>query len=89
MTTIQEELLAAIESTPESIFEQALNYLKYLKSKKNGSSVKLVAVTPEAGEPILRGAKAKYLLKVAGTWKGDDFEECLQVVYDTRTPTEF
>lgn len=27
---------------------------------------------------------AQSLLKYAGTWEGDDLEECLQLVYDTR-----
>jgi len=39
--------------------------------------------------PILRGSKAEDLLKFAGTWQGDDFEECLQLVYETRSPAEF
>jgi len=34
-------------------------------------------------------AGVKDLLKFAGTWQGEDFEECLQLVYDTRSPTEF
>ncbi|WP_442942638.1 hypothetical protein [Nostoc sp.] len=46
---------------------------------------------PEIQEatPILRGSKAEDLLKFAGTWQGDDFEECLQLVYETRSPSEF
>ncbi|MEH2294526.1 MAG: hypothetical protein V7K31_15800 [Nostoc sp.] len=46
---------------------------------------------PEIQEatPILRGSKAEDLLKFAGTWQGDDFEECLQLVYKTRSPAEF
>ncbi len=28
---------------------------------------------------------AKELLKFAGTWQGDDLEECLEEVYKTRT----
>ncbi len=50
---------------------------------------KLDQVPTQDGEPILRGTKAKDLLKFAGTWQGDDFEECLQLVYDTRSPSEF
>lgn len=34
---------------------------------------------------ILRQGSGKSLLKHAGTWKGDDFEECLQAVYDNRS----
>lgn len=39
--------------------------------------------------PIKRGMKAGDLLKFAGTWQGDDLEECLQFVKDTRSKTEF
>jgi hypothetical protein len=39
--------------------------------------------------PIIRGSKAEDLLKFAGTWQGNDFEECLQLVYETRSQAEF
>ena len=39
--------------------------------------------------PIIRGSTAGDLLKFAGTWQGDDFEECLQLVYETRSQAEF
>ncbi len=42
-----------------------------------------------SGEPILRGSKASDLLKFADTWQGDDLEECLQLVYVTRSKAEF
>lgn len=89
MTTIKEQLLAAIETAPESILEETLDYLEYLKTRKNDSGIKPVGVPIQDGEPILRGSKAQDLLKFAGTWQGDDFEECLQLVYDTRSPAEF
>jgi hypothetical protein len=37
----------------------------------------------------LSHSTAESLLKYAGTWEGDDFEECLQLVYDTRGQIEF
>ena len=37
---------------------------------------------------ILRQGSGKSLLRHAGTWKGDDFEECLQAVYDNRSEIE-
>jgi hypothetical protein len=90
MTTIKEQLLAAIETTSEPILEQTLDYLEYLKSRKNSDDIiKPVGVSVQDGEPIRRGSKAKDLLKFAGTWQGDDFEECLQLVYDTRSQAEF
>jgi len=32
---------------------------------------------------------AKTLLKYAGTWKGNDFEKCLELVYKTRAKASF
>lgn len=89
MTTIKEQLLNAIESTPEPILEQILDYLEYLKARATSSATGSNKVPIQDGEPILSGSKAKDLLKFAGTWQGEDFEECLQLVYDTRSQAEF
>ncbi len=89
MTTIKQLLIAAIENTPEPILEQTLDYLEYLKTKINDSPIKSSSIPLQDGEPILRGSKAKDLLQFAGTWQGDDFEKCLQLVYDTRSESEF
>jgi len=89
MTSIKAQLLAAMETAPDSILEQTLDYLEYLKTREQKSPSLSVEVTQKEGEPILRGSKAKDLLKFAKTWQGDDFEECLQLVYDTRSQTEF
>lgn len=60
-----------------------------------GRRVRLI-VLPDAPEPKsnetyapLRPSSGRSLLRHAGTWAGDDFEECLQLVYDTRAPLEF
>lgn len=37
----------------------------------------------------LSHSTAESLLKYAETWEGDDFEECLQLVYDSRGQIEF
>ncbi len=89
MTTIKEKLIASIENAPEPILEQTLDYLEYLKTKINASAIKSSSIPLKDGEPILRGSKAKDLLQFAGTWQGDDFEKCLQLVYDTRSESEF
>lgn len=89
MTSIKEELLLAIESTPEPILEQILDYLEYLKTKAATSHTQSNTIPVQEGEPILRRSKAKDLLKFAGTWLGEDFKECLQLVYNTRSQTEF
>jgi len=35
-----------------------------------------------------RPASGRSLLKHAGTWAGNDLEECLEIVYETRSPLE-
>jgi hypothetical protein len=89
MTTIKEKLLIGIESTPEPILKQTLDYLEYLKTRVTNPTTPTSKTPTQDEEPILRGSKAKDLLKFAGTWQGDDFEECLQLVDDTRSPAEF
>jgi hypothetical protein len=37
----------------------------------------------------LRPASGRSLLRHAGKWQGDDFEECLQAVYDSRSEAQF
>ncbi|CAD5920844.1 hypothetical protein PCC9214_00648 [Planktothrix tepida] len=39
--------------------------------------------------PIKRGKTAKDLLKFAQTWQGDDLEDCLNFVQETRSETQF
>lgn len=39
--------------------------------------------------PIKRGKTAKDLLQFAHTWQGDDLEDCLNFVQETRSETQF
>jgi hypothetical protein len=39
--------------------------------------------------PIKRGSKAIDLLKFAGTWQGNDLEECLRFVHEIRSKSQF
>jgi hypothetical protein len=39
--------------------------------------------------PIKRGKKAGDLLHHTGTWHGDDLEDCLRLVEETRSQTQF
>ncbi|MHC5933362.1 hypothetical protein [Nostoc sp.] len=100
---IKELLLQEIESSSDVLLTQTLDFLRFLKTKPGTEEISLDLSTeknddtfshqtkPEIQEatPILRGSKAEDLLKFAGTWQGDDFEECLQLVYETRSPAEF
>ncbi|NJK76216.1 MAG: hypothetical protein HC942_22230 [Microcoleus sp. SU_5_6] len=83
--TLKQQLLQEIESTPDSILIIIFNFLRFLKQQQTQPD----SLQPPVAEPILRGSKAKDLLKFAGTWQGDDFEECLQSVCDNRSPAQF
>lgn len=39
--------------------------------------------------PIKLGSKAGDLLQFAGTWQGNDLEDCLHLVKETRSKTQF
>ena len=39
--------------------------------------------------PSYQPASGRSLLRHAGTWVGDDLEECLQSMYDSRSQTKF
>jgi hypothetical protein len=56
-----------------------------------GRRVRLTVLADEPEEPYpgippeARPSTAASLLKYAGTWEGDDLEECLRLVYATRS----
>lgn len=71
-----------LEGTWEEIMQHA--------SELAGRRVKLIVLPAEEAEQSEPGfSTAASLLKHAGTWQGDDFEECLQAVYDNRTQSKF
>ncbi len=90
--TLKEQLIQEIESMPEELLVEFLDFAGFIKAKreKQKSYQKPKAeIPPRKLSPILRGSKAEDLLKFAGTWQGDDFEECLHAVYGTRSPARF
>ena len=74
----------------EGTWEEVVTHAPELAGRK----VRVIVLTdtePESNEapPPFRPASGRSLLRHAGTWAGDDFEECLQLVYDSRTQLEF
>ena len=67
-----------------------------MKSEHLGSSFDdfleeegLLAEVEEKSLTLLRPRSGKSTLRHTGTWKGEDFEECLKTVYDNRSEIEF
>jgi hypothetical protein len=70
--------LLELEGTWEEILAHA--------DKLAGRRVRVIVLLDEPASPSSEPgySTAESLLKYAGTWEGDDLEECLKLVYDTR-----
>ena len=82
--TIKKQLLEEIESTPDTLLAETLDFLRFLKTKQDLEKPK----TAESQQSY-RPASGRSLLRHAGTWAGDDLEECLEQVYATRGKAKF
>ena len=71
--TIKEQLLQAIEALPNTKLAEALILMKSLST------------TPSI--PSAQSFLAH--LKTIGTWSGDDFQECLEAVQNSRGEAQF
>ena len=71
----------------EGTWEEIMEHAKELEGKRVRLFV-LPAETNSTSEDS-EFSTARSLLKYAGTWVGDDFEECLQAVYDARGKAQF
>ncbi|MFN6518299.1 MAG: DUF2281 domain-containing protein [Nostoc sp. CreGUA01] len=98
--TNKELLIQEIETLPPELLTEALDLIRSIKvnyTKKELEQGKLEPIplsdsreTPSEQEQLTyRPASGRSILRHAGTWEGDDFEECLQVVYATRGETKF
>jgi ABC-type amino acid transport substrate-binding protein len=72
-----------LEGTWEEIMEHA--------EELAGKRVRVVVLTDEVeiSQSTPKGTALEALLPFAGGWVGDDFEECLQAVYENRTQARF
>lgn len=76
--SIREQLQAEIEKAPnEEILALALEFLLFLKSRYSRSS--------SEKQPPSTAASILKTLESIGKWEGDDFDECLELVYASRS----
>ncbi|WP_089127320.1 DUF2281 domain-containing protein [Tolypothrix sp. NIES-4075] len=94
--TIKELLLQEIESTPEIVLAETLDFLRFLKTKQpinqseNHNKNANNQIITELQTPIeSTGRSLLEHLKTIGNWEGDDLEECLEMVYATRGKANF
>lgn len=90
---IKEQLFREIESAPESLLAQTLDFLQFIKTKQHESESVVDATQTSATQQQTTvqstGRSLLEHLKTVGSWEGDDLEECLQQVYATRGKAKF
>lgn len=88
---IRQQIHQQVDQLPLDQLAVVAEFLEFLQFKlaKTPDAPTPLQPSSESGEPILTGSTMADLVKFAGTWQGDDFEDCLQAVYDARLPTEF
>jgi hypothetical protein len=74
---LREKIHAQLDQIPEVELPKIQRYLNELTTDST------YATLPTTGASLLEA------LKSMGTWQGDDFEECRQAVYDSRSATKF
>lgn len=89
--TIKKQLLQEIESTPDTLLAETLDFLRFLKTKQAKAQPIPEVVDDSAIHTPVNSTGRSLLehLKTIGTWEGDDFEECLEMVYATRGKAKF
>jgi hypothetical protein len=85
--TIKKQLFQEIESTPEELLEQTLDFLRFLKTKQIKTQTELKSNIHKSFEST--GRSLLEHLKTIGTWEGDDAQLCLERVYTTRGKVQF
>lgn len=78
------------------LLEQAIAQLKTLSEEEQDTIASRILAEMEVDSstlrtmaPMKRGKTGQDLLKLVGTWRGDDLEECLQVVREARSQAQF
>jgi hypothetical protein len=85
--TIKELLFQEIESTPEELLEETLDFLRFLKTKQTKTQTDPKSDTHKSVQST--GRSLLEHLKTIGTWEGDDAQLCLERVYATRGKAQF
>ncbi len=80
--TIRKQLLQKIRSSSDEILTETLDFLKFLKTKQSEKSSPQ-NTTSSTGKSLLQH------IENLGNWSGEDLEESLRSVKETRSPAKF
>jgi hypothetical protein len=92
--TIKEQITQELEKLPEPLLQEILDFVQFLQTKQQQQILspeqpQLQQNPNDNSQKPYRPASGRSILRHAGTWAGDDFEECLQSVYATRGQAKF
>lgn len=88
--TIKEQLMQEIESAPDALLTETLNFLRFLKTKETQAQPTQHQGESASHTPVnSTGSSLLEHLKTIGTWEGDDLEECLNLVLASRGQAQF
>jgi hypothetical protein len=76
---LRQRLHDELDRVPEVELPKIQQYLFELTNPSTGRALPRVAT----------GASLLAAVKSMGTWQGDDLQDCLQAVYDNRSPAKF
>lgn len=82
---LRQKIERQLAQLPPDRLSLVSDFLDSLQSKNTGVSQRPLRRLA----PIKRGTKASDLLKFAGTWQGEDLEECLNFVHENRSKSQF
>jgi hypothetical protein len=78
--TLKETLLQELETADDELITAAIDWVRSRKHQP----------APPPSSDIVRGTgNFDGLLEPTATWAGDDLEECLEIVYATRSKAKF
>ncbi len=80
--TTKKRLLQEIENTSETLMEELLDFLLFIKSRHTKHQI---TNTESTVSTSYRPASGESLLRHAGGWSGDDLADCLDSVYELRS----
>jgi hypothetical protein len=88
--TLKEILIQELETASNEVISETINFVQFLKTKPPLNQNIPVPDTNigEQAPPVKKGTVGD-LLQFAGKWQGDDAQECLDMVYATRSRASY
>ncbi len=78
--TLKETVLCELETADEQLLEEVMRVIRWHRLSERESRKQNPSTPPTSSEPIRHGAKLGDLLAFAGTWAGDDLQDCIDTV---------